>query len=268
VSGVTTRGLRVVYDGRAVVDGVDLDVPRGGWLSIIGPNGAGKTTLLRCIAGIVPHRGSVTILGADGTRLRRRERARLVSLVPQQPELPVGMAVVDYVLLGRTPHLGWLGAERAEDLAVTRRVLAALDLTTLARRDVTTLSGGELQRVVLSRALAQEAPVLLLDEPTAALDVGRRQEILELVETLRRDRGLTVVSAMHDLTLAGQFSHRLLLLVRGRAVAEGDAHEVLTPQAIARHYGATVRVLDDDAGGVIVIPVRNGRERRGEEAVS
>lgn len=259
-AAVDARGLTVALDGRRVVDAVDLTVARGEWVGIIGPNGAGKTTLLRAIAGLVSASGAVEILGREVTQLGARTRAKRVAYVPQRPTIPSGVTVTDYVLLGRTPHLGILAVERRRDLDVVAATLAALDLEELAHRDLSTLSGGELQRVVLARALAQEAPLLLLDEPTTALDVGRQQEVLELVEGLRRERDLTVLTALHDLTLAGQFSDRLVLVVEGRVVSAGDRRQVLTPQLIARHYGATVRVVDDGDGGIVVVPVRRNGE--------
>jgi len=254
--------LRVAYDGRTVLDGVNMRVRSGEWVGVIGPNGAGKTTLLRAIAGLVPATGTVTVDGRDLTGAPRRERARLIALVPQRPLIPPGMRVVDYVLLGRTPHAGPLLGFSRDDLAAVEHTLTSLDLLGLADRELTTLSGGELRRVVIARALAQDTPVLLLDEPTASLDIGRRQEVMELVDRLRRERQVAVVGALHDLTLAGQFTDRLLLLAGGRVVDEGHAGRVLTPEAILRHYGASVRILDDGSGGIVVIPVRGARDAR------
>jgi iron complex transport system ATP-binding protein len=237
---------------------VDIDVDAGAWVGIIGPNGAGKTTVLRSVAGAVEYRGTVETLGDDNRSLERRELARRVAVVPQQPVLPAGMRVVDYVLLGRTPHIGSLHTETHRDLDIVADVLATLDLVSFAHRDISTLSGGELQRAVIARALAQESRILLLDEPTAALDVGRQQEIMELIEHLRIERGLTVLSALHDLTIAGQFPDRLLLMAAGIVVARGEPRSVLTAELIESHFGARVHVMPDGRGGVIVVPVRAG----------
>ncbi len=174
--------------------------------------------------------------------------------MPQKPETPPELTVAEYVLLGRTPHVSTLGGERRSDREAAARALHRLDLDGFAGRRLGSLSGGELQRTVLARALAQEAPILLLDEPTTALDLGRQQLVLELVDSLRGD-GLTVVSTMHDLTLAGQFADRLLLLDRGAVAAEGTAAEVLSASNVAAHYGANVRVVAD-GGSVFVLPVR------------
>jgi iron complex transport system ATP-binding protein len=164
-------------------------------------------------------------------------------------------------MLGRTPHLGYLAAETRHDVDTVHLAIEKLGLTEFARRPLGTLSGGEAQRVVLARALAQEAPVLLLDEPTASLDVGHAVDVLDVVDELRRKEGLTVVIAAHDLTLAGRYSERLLLLSGGLVVADGTPGEVLTEANLTAHYGAGVRVLADHDGPVVV-PVR--RESHGQ----
>ena len=249
--------ISVQFGTTTVLDSIDLTVRRGEWVGLIGPNGAGKTTLLRTITGAIPSGGSVEIDEANVSTLKRRQHARSVALVPQHPVLPPGTRVVDYVLLGRTPHLGEVAGPSRHDLDVVAGVLDSLSLSAFVDREVTTLSGGELQRDVISRALAQESTILLLDEPTTALDIGKQQAVLELVDRLRRQRTLTVLSAMHDLTIAGQFPDRLIMLAQGRVVARGLGAEVLNPELIRTHYGADVRTLDDGAGGIIVVPVRS-----------
>ncbi len=243
--------VTVRLGGRNVVDGVSFSVEHGDWVTLIGPNGAGKTSLMRAIAGLVGHRGEIRLDGDPLRALRRKDVAQRVALVPQTPLLPAGMSVEEYVLLGRTPYVSYMGREGRRDLAAAASAVARLDLAELVNRQLGTLSGGERQRAVLARALAQEAPLLLLDEPTSALDAGRQQEALELIDGLRLDAGLTVVAAMHDLTLAGLYAPKLLLLSGGRIVAEGAAAEVLTEPLIEEHYGARVRVLEG-----AVIPVR------------
>jgi iron complex transport system ATP-binding protein len=255
---LAVRELSVELGGARVLDGVSGSVEAGEWVTVIGPNGAGKSTLLRAVAGLVPRLGDVAVGGDDGSALPRRELARRIALVPQTPSLPQWMSVAEYVLLGRTPHLGYLARESPRDLEIADAAVVRLDLVELAGRRLGTLSGGERQRAVLARALAQQAPILLLDEPTNALDVGRGQQALELVDQLRREAGLTVLAAMHDLTLAGQYADRLLLLDRGRIVAAGGVTEVLTDELISRHYDASVRVLRDEDGQVVVVPVRHG----------
>jgi iron complex transport system ATP-binding protein len=252
---IECRGASVTLGDKLVLDAVDLHVERGEWVSIVGPNGAGKSTLLRYLTGGVQGAGELLIEGRPAAGLSRRERARLLALVPQAPVIPAGMRVVDYVLLGRTPHLRALGVEGPHDLAVVHDALAHLDLLDFASREVATLSGGERQRVLIARALTQEAPLVLLDEPTTALDVGHQQQVLELVDDLRRAHDLTVVTTMHDLTLAGQYADRLLLLDAGRVVVDGPADEVLTEANLARFYGAKVRIIHD-GGHPVVLPIR------------
>jgi iron complex transport system ATP-binding protein len=252
---VEVRGVRVVLGGAPVLHGVDLSIAAGEWLAVIGPNGAGKSTLLRAIGGLVPCTGRVALHGTPLPRLTRRERARLVATVPQTPEVPPGMAVLDYVLLGRTPYIRALGRESTSDIEAVERVLARLDLTLFADRPLETLSGGERQRAFLARALAQEARILLLDEPTSALDIGHQQEVLDLVDELRSGEGLTVLATMHDLSVAGEYADRLVLLAAGRVVATGSPTEVLTEEALSTHYGARVRVIPGDYGP-LVVPIR------------
>jgi iron complex transport system ATP-binding protein len=251
MSALALERVTITLGGRNVVDGVSFQVEPGDWVTLIGPNGAGKTSLMRAIAGLLRHRGEIRLDGRSLHALRRREVAQRVALVPQTPLMPAGMSVEEYVLLGRTPYVSYIGTEARGDLAAAASAMARLDLTELAGRQLGTLSGGERQRAVLARALAQDAPLLLLDEPTSALDAGRQQEALELIDGLRLDAGLTVVAAMHDLTLAGLYAPKLLLLSGGRIVAEGAAAEVLTEPLIEEHYGARVRVLEG-----AVIPVR------------
>jgi len=240
---IELRGVTVELGGRAVVDAVDVTVADGEWLALIGPNGAGKTTLLRAVARLVPFTGEIALDGRAATELPRSDLARLVALVPQEPSTPPWMTVAEYALLGRTPHLGPLAKEGARDRDAAARALGRLDLLPFADRRLGTLSGGEKQRVVVARALAQEASIVLLDEPTAALDIGHQQQALELLDGLRAESGLTLVAAMHDLTLAAQYADRMVLLDAGRVVADGSPADVLTEAAIARHYGASIDVV-------------------------
>ena len=253
---IDLRGVTVALGGRPVVDGVDAAVAEREWLALIGPNGAGKTTLLRAVAGLVPFTGSIEIGGRPIEELRRSELSRLVAVVPQEPSTPPWMTVAEYVLLGRTPHLGPLAKEGRRDREAAARALARLDLVGYEERRLGTLSGGEKQRVVVARALAQEAQIILLDEPTAALDIGHQQQALELLDLLRGESGLTLVAAMHDLTLAAQYADRMVLLDAGKVAAEGVPRDVLTETLIAGHYGALIDVVP--VGGRIAIVPRRG----------
>jgi len=246
----------VRFGATEALRGVSGAIGRGEWVGLIGANGAGKTTLLRALAHLERHRGVVQVDGHPVGELARRRRAQLVAYVPQTPELPADMTVIDYTLLGRTPHHGYFGLDTEEDRQHCGRLLEQLDLGAEAGRTLSTLSGGEVQRVVLARALAQDAPVLLLDEATSALDLGRRVEALELVDHLRRQRGLTVISALHDLTLAGQFADRLLLMSGGEIVASGPPAKVLREDTLSTHYGTRVRVMVTEDGEAVVAPRR------------
>jgi iron complex transport system ATP-binding protein len=255
---LSIRGLTVAIDGATILDRVDVDVGGGQWLAVIGPNGAGKTTMLRCLAGSVGYEGSIRLEGRDLGGLTARRRAQTVAVVPQHPVFPDGMSVADYVLLGRTPHITLFGFEGVADKQVVGGLMDHLGLEALARRPISTLSGGERQRAVIARALAQEPSLLLLDEPTTALDLGHQHEVLTLVDELRLARSLTVISALHDLTLAGQYAEHFLLLNGGVVVADGTASEVLVPELLERCYGTPVTVVDSD-GTLVVVPPRPGR---------
>jgi iron complex transport system ATP-binding protein len=257
-AAIRVDGVSVRLGRTEALHDVTLTVERGEWVALLGANGAGKTTLLRAVAGLVPFTGSIGVEDVQVGRARHRDVARRLAMVPQIPHTPPGMTVSEYVLLGRTPHIGTFASETKADRDAAERALRRLALARYATRRLGSLSGGELQRVVLARALAQEAPVLLLDEPTSALDLGRQQEALELVETLRREAELTVLCAMHDLTLAGQYADRLALLDLGRLVATGRPEELLSEEVISSFYGAHVEVIHRD-GGVFVLPRRAAR---------
>ncbi|APU16296.1 MULTISPECIES: ABC transporter ATP-binding protein [Actinoalloteichus] len=256
MTALSITGLTVSYRTGPVLTDAVATVGVGDWLGVIGPNGAGKSTLLKAVAGLVPHQGSVTVDDRPLHTMTTRERARAIGYSPQIPQIPPGISVTDYVLLGRAPYLPALGREGRRDLAVVGDVLLRLDLVSLADRELRTLSGGERQRAVLARVLAQQPRLLLLDEPTTGLDVGHAQALLELVDRLRIEDGVTVVSTLHDLTLAGQYSTRLLLLDHGRVVADGAPQDVLTESLLAAHYDATVAVVTAPDGSRVVAPVR------------
>lgn len=269
MSILSCSGLTVARGGKAVLRGVDLAVEAGDWVSVVGPNGAGKTTLLHALAGLLATGGAkvsgeLRVGGLDPRAASRREMSRAVALMPQRPVVPEGVTVAELISLGRTPHLPRFGVETTADRQVVAEIIERLALGSLATRQATALSGGELQRVVLGRALAQRPQVLLLDEPTSALDIGHQQQVLELVEELRRADGITVVAAMHDLTLASAYGRRMLMMADGRVVADGTPGEVLEADRIGEVYGARVEVLDRN-GLLAVLPVRT-RPAEPEEA--
>ena len=248
--------VSVKYGSSVAVQGFTDTVRPGEWLCLIGPNGAGKSSLLRSAAGLVKHEGSILVDGSPLNLRSARRRAALVAHVPQSPAMPDDMTSTEYVLLGRNPYVGYFGNESKHDRMMVARVIERLDLEEFATRRLGTLSGGERQRLVIARALAQEAPIMLLDEPTSALDIGHQQQALELVDSLRREHGFTVVSAMHDLTLAGLYSDRLVLLHQGYCVATGPAEQVLKAETLSEFYGVSVTVLHEPDGTVVVVPRR------------
>lgn len=256
MTAIAVRELAVTLDHTPVLRGVTCAAASRAWLSLIGPNGAGKSTLIRAAAGLVPYQGAILLDGTDIRSLRARDRARLLGYVPQEPVLPPDMTVEQYVLLGRTPHLGYLGVPGRHDRDRAAAAMERLDVARFAARRLARMSGGERQRVVLARALATEPSVLLLDEPTSMLDVGHQQQVLELVDGLRKDGGLTVLSTLHDLTAAGQYADELVLLQSGRVAASGPAAEVLTAGLIEAVYAARVSVTVGPDGRPAVTPRR------------
>jgi iron complex transport system ATP-binding protein len=238
------RDLTVAYGELVALRRVSLSLAAGELLGVVGPNGSGKTTLIRAITRLVrPLAGDIRLDGKEVGRLSQRELARWAAVVPQNPYLPAAFTVLEVALMGRTPHLGLLQSEGRADLAVVRRALEQTDTWHLASRRVGELSGGERQRVVVARALAQETPLLLLDEPTAHLDVGHQAAVLDLMKELCRREGKAVLAAIHDLSLAGQYCDRLVMLSGGRIVGEGEPDQVLSPELLASVYGTRVSVF-------------------------
>lgn len=248
--------LSIVYGSQAVLRDVSLQVAAGEVVALVGPNGAGKTTLLRAINGALkPAVGTIRIQEQDATRLSALARARLMAVVPQARSLPEAFTVWQTVLLGRTPHIGWLGKTTESDMAQVQQALTFTDTLGLAKRRLGELSGGEQQRVLVARALAQETPLLLLDEPTAHLDIHHQSGVLNLVRSLARERGKAVLMALHDLTLAGLYADRVALLTGGRVRAQGLPTEVLTAPLLAEAYSVTVQVLPHpQSGAPLILP--------------
>lgn len=250
-------GLSVRVGAKTILHDVTLAIEAGTWTSVVGPNGAGKTTLIETMAGLRrPTTGSVRVREWDIAELDERTRARHVAFVPQHPVVPTGMRVDEYVMLGRVRHHGLLRAPSEQDRSVTAGVIERTGLADLATRDFATLSGGERQRAVLARALAQSTEILLLDEPITGLDVRHQIEFLELLAREVRDCGLTVVSTMHDLTLAGQFASRLLVVHQASVVLDGPAHEIIRSPRLSELYGWPLRVISVE-GSDLVVPWRD-----------
>ena len=221
---VHVEALTVKAGSKILVSNVTLAVEAGTWCTVVGPNGAGKTTLVEAIAGLRrASRGSVSISGHALAEMHERERAQRVALVPQHPVIPSGMSVEDYVALGRVAYHGLFRPPSANDRGIVESVLERLSLVDFRERDVMTLSGGERQRMVLARALVQSTAVIVLDEPITGLDMRHQMDMLELLKSEVAQCGLTVVATLHDLTLAGQFADRLVLLDHGEVVLDGAA---------------------------------------------
>ncbi len=264
------EGVTVAYEsgGREIValSALDLALRPGELLGLVGPNGSGKTTLIRVLTGVVrPSAGRVRLSGRDVAAIRQAEIARLAAVVPQDPVLPPTFNSLDCVLMGRTPHLRMLQQEGPHDLEIARRAMLATETWGFADRPVGELSGGERQRVIVARALAQETPVLLLDEPTAHLDIGHQGAVLGLMRGFaRRDgsdgsAGKAVLAVVHDLTLAAHYCDRLVVLKAGRVCAEGVPADVLRPELLRDVYGVPVTVIPHpETGRPVVAPSDGG----------
>jgi iron complex transport system ATP-binding protein len=235
-----TEGISFTYGGRPVLEGIDFRVASGELCSILGNNGAGKSTLLKCLVGILRPQGGVILLNGDETDgLHRREMARRQAYVAQRGGGEERLTVFDVVLMGRRPHITWGVSER--DLQVVQGIMDDLELQDLALRYVDELSGGEYQKVMIARALAQEPGVLLLDEPTSNLDLRNQFEVMKTVKRMVEERGIAAVMAIHDINLALRFSDRFMLLARGTVLACGGP-EIITAENVERTYGIKVRL--------------------------
>lgn len=262
---IAGRGMAVLYHGAETraLDDVSLDVPDGCLYAVLGPNGSGKSSLMKALMGVVPvAAGTVEIDGRPLGTWRRRELARAVGVVPQSETIAFPLRVGEMVGMGRYPHLGALAPEGRRDREAVARALEQCDVVELRDRDVTTLSGGELQRVRVARALAQEPCALLLDEPTASLDIHHEMAILELLRDWA-DEGMTVVVVTHGLELAARFADRVLVLSGGTVAAEGPPAEVFRAEVLERVYRWPLQVTHDPSTGAPrITPLRSGEATR------
>ncbi|MFC5926449.1 ABC transporter ATP-binding protein [Micromonospora vulcania] len=248
--------LRLAYPGRIVVDGLDLDLPTGRITVIVGPNACGKSTLLRALARLMPPTaGCVRLDGEAIHSLPTRQVARQVGILPQSPVTPAGLTVADLVSRGRSPHQTWWRQWSTSDEAAVTTALAATDMTELAHRPVDELSGGQRQRAWIAMAVAQETPVLLLDEPTTFLDLSHQIDVLDLVVDLNRRDGRTVVMVLHDLNQACRYADHLVAMKAGRIVAQGDPAAVITPEMVAEVFDIDCQITVDPISGTpLIIP--------------
>lgn len=240
---IKVLGVNCYYDSIRALEGVSFEVGKNDFLGIIGPNGAGKTTLLRCITKILkPKVGAVLLDEKDVSEMGREEIAKNFGVVPQDSPLTFPFTVLDVVLMGRTPHLGRFARETKKDLKIAKAAMKLTKVTHLANRTINELSGGEKQRVIIAKALAQEPKALLLDEPTLHLDINHQLEILELIKGLNRRKKLAVIAVFHDLNLAARFCNKLLLLNSGEVHSIGSVEDVLTPKNIEAVYQVKVQI--------------------------
>jgi iron complex transport system ATP-binding protein len=247
---VSIEDIVAGYDGRPVLRDVRASVAPGEFVGLIGPNGCGKTTLLRVVSGVLPAmNGRVCIEGGNLRTVGRRKLARIMACLLQDLSFDLAFSVREVVLMGRSPHLPRIGSETRRDFEVADRVMALCDVSHLAERPITEISGGERQRVLIAMCLAQEPRVLLLDEPTSHLDIGHQLSVLDLIAKLNRQTGVTVIAVLHDLNLAAEYCQRLLVLNAGRVAALGTADEVLTTEMIASVYGTKVLIERNPVSG-------------------
>ncbi len=247
------RNLVAALSGRTVLHGVDCTVAAGEFVGLIGPNGAGKSTLLRAALGLLPASGVVTIAGRDSAALRARDRARLAAYLPQERDIAWPMTVQTLVGLGREPYRSALAPAGRQDEAAVSEAMARMQIENLATRRATELSGGERARALIARALAQQAPLLLADEPTAGLDPSHQIALMRIFSDLAAE-GHGVLASMHDLGLAGRWCHRLILIDHGRVIADGAPAEVLTLARLREIYGVEAFRMET-ADGLLLLPL-------------
>lgn len=247
---LSLQSITIRYNQRTILHDISLDVQSGEVVALIGPNGVGKSTLIKAIGGSVPIAGGrVLIDERDLLQLPIDHRARSVAVVPQAVRLPESFTVLDTVLMGRTPYLGWLGRETDDDRAIAEAAMARTCVTELAARRIGELSGGEQQRVLIARALAQSAKTLLLDEPTAHLDLKHQAGVLSLVRDLAKSEGFAILIALHDLNLAALYADRVALLSNSTLAALGTPPEVLTSEQLSPVYGLSISVYEHPTNG-------------------
>ena len=249
-SAVEIENIAYAYGRRPVLESLTFSIPQGDFFIIIGPNGSGKTTLMKIVAGIQkPIHGAIRILGRDIHRYTRKELARKIAYVPQRMPVDFPFSVMEIVLMGRAPYQGMLGFENDKDLEKARQAVRFTGIEHLAERRLNQLSGGECQRVFIARAICQEPYVMLLDEPTASLDLSHQVRIMDLMEQLKAEKQITVVMVSHDVNLAAMYGNRLLLLDKGHIAKIGPPENVMTYQTLERSYGCPLLVDESPLGG-------------------
>jgi iron complex transport system ATP-binding protein len=251
---ITIKGLTFSYGSNKILEDLDILIEDSEILSLVGPNGSGKTTLIKCIDRILKPKGSILLDGKEIERMSQQEIARNIGYVPQSSSTPLATTVFDTVLMGRRPHISWRVSDF--DLDKVAEVLELLHLDDLAMRDFAKLSGGQKQKVLIARALAQEPAILLLDEPTSNLDMKHQLEVMEIIRDLVREKRISAVMAIHDLNLAARFTDRLVMLKRGRVYAAGEPSTLLSEANICKVYGIEAIVMNA-LGRPYIVPLRS-----------
>jgi iron complex transport system ATP-binding protein len=261
VTAIEARSLSLGYEGRTVIDGVDLSIEEGDMIGIVGPNGSGKSTLLRALSrNLKPLSGQVLLDGRPIERRPTKEVARRLAFLAQSPAVPSELSVLELVEHGRFPHASWSGALSSRDREAVDRALEATSLSGLRHRMMAKLSGGERQRAWIAMALAQESPILFLDEPTTFLDIRHQLQVMELVARMNRDMGKTIVMVLHDLNQAARFSRRMIALKEGRIHSDGEPEDILSPATLREVFGVDATVLrDGESGRPYFLPVGSSR---------
>ncbi|MFC1826955.1 ABC transporter ATP-binding protein [Thermodesulfobacteriota bacterium] len=246
-----TLKISLTFRDKSILEDVSIEVSTGEFFVIIGPNGAGKTSLLKIISGLQKaQQGSVHIKGKNISGYTRRSLSKILAIVPQHVEVGFPFTVADTVIMGRTPHLGILGMEGEKDFLIAEEAMEFTEVSHLADRKLFQLSGGELQRVIIARAICQQPEIILLDEPTTALDPAHQLKIMDLMERFRRQYNTTIIMVSHDLNLASMYGDRLLLLKEGRVIKTGDPKEVLNKSLLEESYGCQMMVDENPLGHV------------------
>lgn len=259
---IEVHGLKLAYDAQPVLEDTNFSVERGDLVALLGANGAGKSTLLRCISRILkPNAGHIMLDGTELKHFDSKEAARKMAVVPQETTADFDFTVEDIVMMGRFPYLERFKKEDQKDYEIVRRSMEMTGVSHLAERSIASLSGGEKQRVIMARAICQQPEVLLLDEPTANLDIGYQSMLLELASRLNRDQQVTVIAAIHDINLAVHHFNHFILLSGGRVMAAGRAEEVITSENIKKSYGVPAATYRHPLHGVLQISVARGRSQ-------
>ena len=257
---INTSNISYAFDRRPVLRNLSFSVEEGDFFIIIGPNGSGKTTLLKIFAGILrPPQGQIDILGRPADEYKRKSLARTIAMVPQRLPVDFPFTVAESVLMGRAPYHGAFAIEREKDFAIAKQAMAFTEVAHLSDRRLDQLSGGEQQRVFIARAICQEPKIMLLDEPTASLDLAHQVHVMDLMEKLKAEKGVTVVMVSHDVNLAAMYADRVLLLKDGEIISMGLPQEVLTFQKLEEAYGCRLLVDESPLGAFPRITLVPGR---------